>query len=215
MEYNGRHDKERNNNQQLESQELQGDKQQRYEPQVPYVVPVSEIVEPVDQASKAAKKHRFWIGLTAILAIAASIVLGDGSSFSMRDVMSNGIGNGMQAGTKLATTDEGIELLSRDFEIEMKQGTTSSRMLIWDFAAEDGDVVTVRVNNVVVAANIGIMNKPIALDIPIPSVVEVEGVKDGVGGITYGIKFPGAAGGSAYFNVAPEGGANVYTLKIP
>lgn len=212
MEYNGRHDKQRSNNHQVESQ---GDEQQWDESQRPYVEPVSEIAEPADQASNAAKKHRFWIGLTAIVAIAASIVLGDGASFSMRDVKSNGIGNGMLAGTKLAYTDEGMELISRDFEIEMKQGTTSSRMLIWDFAAEDGDVVTVRANNVVVAANISIMNKPIALDIPIPSIVEVEGVKDGVGGITYGIKFPEAAGGSTYFNVAPEGAANVYTLKIP
>ncbi|MCQ6561261.1 hypothetical protein [Paenibacillus mendelii] len=50
------------------------------------------------------------------------------------------------------------------------------------------------------------------LNIPIPSVVEVIGVKDGGGGITYGVKFPGAALNSAYFNAAPVGSANVYTI---
>jgi len=62
------------------------------------------------------------------------------------------------------------------------------------------------------SANINIMNKPVALDIPIPSVVEIIGVKDGGGGITYGVKFPGAVQNNAYFNAAPVDSSNVYRI---
>ncbi|WP_336774715.1 hypothetical protein [Paenibacillus sp. MMO-58] len=162
-----------------------------------------------------AKKHYFWIGITALITFVGALFLGSTKNYSMQDVVSNGIGKGMPAGTTLISKDEGVDLTARDFDIKIKQGKTSSRVLIWDFASEDGDVVTVKVNGVVVASNIGIMNTPVPLEIPIPSKVEIVGVKDGVGGITYGIKFPGAASNNSYFNIAPEGSANTYNLTIP
>ncbi|MGW9124915.1 hypothetical protein ACWGPW_07925 [Paenibacillus chitinolyticus] len=118
----------------------------------------------------------------------------------------------MKAGIQLAAADDSAGLEARDFEIEMKKDTTTSRMLIWDFAAEDGDVVTVKVDGNILQANITIMHSPVALDIPIPSAVEIIGVKDGGGGITYGVKFPGAVQNNAYFNAAPVGSSNVYTI---
>ncbi|GAA0136122.1 hypothetical protein YSY43_29630 [Paenibacillus sp. YSY-4.3] len=136
------------------------------------------------------------------------------TAYSIKDVQSDGIGKGMQAGVQLVSSDDLADLVARNFEIEMKQNTTTSRMLIWDFAAEDGDVVTVKVDGNILLANINIMNNPVALDIPIPSVVEIIGVKDGEGGITYAAKFPGAVDNSVYFNAAPVGSSNVYTITV-
>lgn len=162
--------------------------------------------------AKRSNKHRFWMGLTALFMILGLFLFESSGSVSLRDVRSNGIGKGAQAGTILASTDENIGLEPRDYDIQMKSGLTTSRMLIWDFAAEDGDVVTVKVNGSIIAENIMIYNKPIPIEIPIPSVVEIVGIKDGVGGITYGVKFPGAVANNAYFNVAPVGSANTYTI---
>jgi hypothetical protein len=166
--------------------------------------------------SDTKSKHRFWIGFTAIALIAASIWAGDMSGTqSLKDVQSTGIGHGMKAGVVLASTDDSNGLEARDYKIEMKADTDASRAMIWDFAAEDGDVVTVKANGSVIAENVRILHAPVIVNIPVPSTVEVIGVKDGGGGITYGIKFAGSAGNSAYFNAAPEGSANVYTVVGP
>lgn len=160
--------------------------------------------------------QRLWMGLAAVLLFVAFFVFegmdNTTSSEALKDATANGVVGGVAAGTVLSSSDEQLNLTARDFQVKMKEGTTSSRLLVWDFAAEDGDVVTIKVNGAVVSANVGLLNKPVAIDVPVPSVIEVVGVKDGVGGITYGIKIPGAVGNKAYFNVAPEGSANKYTL---
>ncbi|MFM1653551.1 hypothetical protein ACI7RC_15770 [Brevibacillus sp. B_LB10_24] len=156
------------------------------------------------------KKHQFWMGITALLMVLFTMFENTGSG-RLKDVQS-GIGKGMRAGVTLAAADDDIDMQPRDFNIEMKKGLTTSRLLIWDFAAEDGDVVTIKVNGSVLADNLGIFHEPAVLDIPIPSIVEIVGVKDGVGGITYGVKFPGGVVNNAYFNAAPVGSANVYTI---
>ncbi len=163
------------------------------------------------EKNRSRNKHRFWIGIAALVIFGAAIFF-NGSTGRLDDVRSNGIGRGMEAGKILAASDDSAGLEARDFEIRMKENLTSSRMLIWDFAAEDGDFITVKVNGEVLATNIGILNKPLSYEIPIPSVVEIVGIKDGVGGITYGVKFPGAVQNNAYFNAAPVGSSNVYTI---
>lgn len=170
--------------------------------------------EAASQPSSAVNikdKHRFWIGITALITIGLAFFTHT-STGRVDDVKSNGIGKGMEAGIRLAASDDSANLEARDFEIEMKANRKTSRMLIWDFAAEDGDVVTVKVDGNILQSNIGIMNKPVAIDVPVPSVVEIVGVKDGGGGITYGVKFPGAVHNSAYFNAAPVNSSNAYKL---
>lgn len=159
------------------------------------------------------RKHRLWLGITIVALFVLESVLGSGSH-TLKDVQPTGIGKGFDAGTKLTHLEEDLLLLSRDFTIEMKGETTPIRMLIWDFAAEDGDVVTIKVNDDVVADNIMITNKPVSIEVRSPSVVEVVGVQDGGGGITYGVKFQGSLDNSAYFNIANVGSSNTYTLKI-
>ncbi|MBP1989642.1 hypothetical protein [Paenibacillus eucommiae] len=164
---------------------------------------------------KRKNKHRFWMGIMALV-LFATFFFFDSSSLSgnMKDVQSNGIGKGMMAGTILTYSDDSAGLQPRNFELEMKKGMDTSRVLIWDYAAEDGDVVTVKVNGQILVENVGIFHKPVVLQVPIPSTVEIVGIKDGGGGITYGVKFPGAVANSAYFNAAPVGSSNVYTLRV-
>lgn len=162
---------------------------------------------------KHRNKHRLWIGIVAFVILILGMFFEN--SYTSSDVdgaRSSGIGKGMNAGALLTTSDELMSIDARDFEIEMKPDLETTRMLIWDFAAEDGDVVTVKVDGNIRFTNVNILNRPIVLDIPIPSVVEIVGVRDGGGGITYGVKLPGAALKNVYFNVAPEGGSNQYKL---
>ncbi|UVI30220.1 hypothetical protein [Paenibacillus spongiae] len=161
--------------------------------------------------AKEKNKHRFWIGMTALLTFILFLFFNE-STGKLEDVRSNGVGKGLQAGAVLAVTDDSAGLEPKDYEIQMKENISTSRMLIWDFAAEDGDVVTVKVNGTILATNIGIFHKPAVFDIPVPSVVEILGIKDGGGGITYGVKFPGGVQNNAYFNAAPVGSANKYTI---
>ncbi|MBO9597688.1 MAG: hypothetical protein J7559_07705 [Cohnella sp.] len=184
--------------------------------------PAASAQKPENQETKrqsllSYKKHRFWMGIAAALIIAGSFAIGmidTSSGVTLKDVQANGYG-AAKAGHVLVQADADASLTARDYRIEMEQGTTTSRVLIWDFAAEDGDVVTVKASGEVVASNVGIFHKPALVEVPVPSVVEIVGVKDGGGGITYGIKFPSAVGSRAYFNAAPEGSANKYTLGGP
>lgn len=183
---------------------------------------------PVDEpsANEAAKAPRadeesrvrgrtFWMGATVLLLVAAQGVLDSTSIPKLEEIRATGIGKEVIAGKLLKLAGDGdADLRARDFTVEMKQGTRSSRVLLWDFAAEDGDVVDVKVNGVV-QRRINLLHQPAAVEVPVPSSVEVVGIKDGVGGITYGIKFPGAVLNAAYFNVAPEGSANTYTVGEP
>ncbi|GGG61633.1 hypothetical protein [Paenibacillus radicis (ex Gao et al. 2016)] len=166
--------------------------------------------------AKSKNIHRTAIGLTALVIFCAAIFLNN-SSVSTADVTNvkeNGIGKGMKAGTVLVAADD-LGLQAKDFNVEMKSNVKTGRLLIWDYAAEDGDVVTVKADGKVIAENVGILHEPFSLDIPIPSVVEVVGIKDGGGGITYGVKIPGAVGNSVFFNAAPIGSANKYTITGP
>ncbi|GIP59043.1 hypothetical protein MKX50_24870 [Paenibacillus sp. FSL W8-0186] len=191
---------------QYESQQTEND-------DVPLEYTESSVNRRSSSTEKKRNKHRFWIGITVLITFGMGIYF-QGSTSTIKDVQSDGIGKGMQAGVLLASSDDLADLAARDFKIEMKENTTTSRMLIWDFAAEDGDVVTVKVDGNILQTDINIMNNPVAVDIPVPSVVEIIGVKDGGGGITYGVKFPGAVHNSAYFNAAPVGSSNAYTITV-
>ncbi|PZD97507.1 hypothetical protein DNH61_01120 [Paenibacillus sambharensis] len=162
---------------------------------------------------KGTNKQRYWIGITALILLAGFFFFENKSTVSVNDIRS-GIGKGISAGAVLASTDEGTGLTPRDYTIAMNDESGAGRMLIWDFAAEDGDVVTVKADGVIIAENLTLLNNPFAISVPVPSVVEIIGVKDGGGGITYGVKFPGAISNNAYFNAAPVGSSNKYTITL-
>ncbi|USG65690.1 hypothetical protein NDK47_26930 [Brevibacillus ruminantium] len=185
--------------------------QQESEEEGPNPEPPGGSEESEQQPVKRKNKHVFWIGIIALVLTSYGLFF-DRDKIEFVDSQT---GIGMAAGTTLANFDSDVDMEPRNFTVKMKEGKTTSRMLIWDFAAEDGDIVTVKVDGNIIAENVGLLRKPAAIDIPVPSVVEIVGVKDGVGGITYGVKFPGEIANHTYFNVAPEGSANVYTITGP
>lgn len=167
------------------------------------------------ETSPKSKKnvHRFVMGLTALGLLAGIIFFSNNTSTIAKDqIQMNGTASGISAGSYIVGITDDVSLQARDYTIEMKKGVDSNRALIWDFAAEDGDVVTIKADGVVIAENIQIMHKPFVFYVPVPSKVEVIGVKDGGGGITYAVKIPGAVGNQVYFNAADVGSSNVYTF---
>lgn len=163
---------------------------------------------------KKKNVHRFVIGLIALGLLIGSIVFTNSSTTILRidQIQADGTASGISSGSYIVGTMDDMSLPSRDYTIEMGQDADSNRVLIWDFAAEDGDVVTIMADGVLIAENIQIMHKPFVFYVPAPSVVEIIGVKDGGGGITYAVKIPGAVGNKVYFNAADVGSSNAYTF---
>jgi hypothetical protein len=124
--------------------------------------------------------------------------------------------------TKVSTTlDIGAVLLSSDEGIGEQNPTiahsatdqNSTKIWVWDYAAEDGDYVQILVNGVPVGAPFMIKHKPAVIDLPLNGLVgevQVKGVRDGGGGITYAVHWE--LNKTTYFNSAPEGEFNTYTL---
>lgn len=159
------------------------------------------------------KMHRFIIGITALGLFAGAIFFTNNTStINIDQIQMNGIGSSISAGSFIAGTTDDLSLQQRDYTIEINKDASSNRALIWDFAAEDGDVVTIMADGVLIAENIEIKHKPYVFYMPVPSKVEVIGVKDGGGGITYAVKIPGAVDDKVYFNAAEVGSSNVYTF---
>lgn len=63
-------------------------------------------------------------------------------------------------------------------------------MIVWDYAAEDGDMVSVIIDGKPVGPSFTIMHSPHTIKVPKGTNVEVVGTHDGGGGITYAINFP-------------------------
>jgi len=158
------------------------------------------------------KVHRFVIGLTALGLLVSTFILNNSSTMSADNIQADGTASGISAGSYIVGATDDMSLQARDYTIEMNKDASSNRALIWDFAAEDGDVVTIKADGVLIAENIQIMHKPFVFNVPVPSKVEVIGVKDGGGGITYAVKIPGAVGNKVYFNAAEVGSSNIYTF---
>jgi hypothetical protein len=57
-----------------------------------------------------------------------------------------------------------------------------------------------------------IKNKPREITVPSVGTVQIKGIKDGGGGITYAVRYE--INGTSYFNGTPEGQLNTYTLKL-
>ncbi|TGL61701.1 hypothetical protein [Leptospira sarikeiensis] len=105
------------------------------------------------------------------------------------------------------------ELRSIDFNINFEKDSTSeANIFVWDFADEDGDEIEILINGTSIVQDLQIKNEAKLFKIPVPSVVEVKGIKDGVGGISYAIQIQGK---STYFNLVEPGKINKYTLVKP
>jgi len=116
----------------------------------------------------------------------------------------------LPVGTILMKTDESLGGQDITIEHESEQGET--KIWVWDYAAEDGDYVQILVNGVPAGDAFMIKHKPREFTVPSVGEVQIKGIRDGGGGITYAVHYE--LNKTTYFNTAPEGGANAYTLVL-
>lgn len=167
----------------------------------------------VGRGEGTAARSDFRLGRTLVAVLVAPLAVGLGITSLM---FSDGTERMMTPGFILASTDS--LRASMDYTVELPPGTTAARAFIWDYAAEDGDWVALRVGGTVLVEPFMITHAPREVSLPTGTTVEVVGVRDGGGGITYAINFPEATANSgikmSVTNAAPLDGSNKYTLNV-
>jgi hypothetical protein len=112
-------------------------------------------------------------------------------------------------GAVLAASD--MRMAGQDYVVEFNKGLKYTSMLIWDFAAEDGDQVEILANGQLVNGPFILRHTPVAIQLPVGAQVEVRGVVDGGGGgVTYAVNFPELP--RTILNSADPGTSNRYSL---
>lgn len=124
------------------------------------------------------------------------------------DALKNKVSTSISTGVILLAEDGDAD--AQDYTITHKSEAKDTKIWVWDYAAEDGDYVQVIVNGTPIGDAFMIKHKPQEFTVPATAKVEIKGVKDGGGGITYAVKYD--INGTTYFNGAPIGGTNTYTL---
>lgn len=112
-------------------------------------------------------------------------------------------------GTKLMSEDK--KYAGKDVTITHKSKEDNAKMYVWDYAGEDGDYVEILVDGKSIGEPFMIKNRPVSFTVPTVGKIQVEGIRDGGGGITYGVYYE--VNGTSYFNGMAQGGDNVYTLQ--
>ena len=127
------------------------------------------------------------------------------------EVVANRISTSTVAGETLFTDETNANIEARDYEVSnVGSDGGEARMLIWDFNSEDLDEVAIFVDGMAVKERIILSNNAAAINIPVPSVVTIHGVKDNGTGISYAVKFPNNK--TTHFNVVGVGQTNTYTV---
>lgn len=172
---------------------------------------------PVSASSKAeaplrSKKLLMTFGGVALALGILGFVFAGGSSVdtsqAAENALSNQVSAELAAGTILLSDDE--ELTAQDHTIVHSATEEETKIWVWDYAAEDGDYVQVLVNGAPISDSFMIKHKPKEFTVPAVGAVEIKGIKDGGGGITYAVRYD--VNGTNYFNTAPLNGQNKYEL---
>lgn len=173
-----------------------------------------KIENPQPQASppQEGKRKTKSIVMTGILCLAllvSGFFLSAPSESTLKsDAIKAGYSTQLSTGSVLSQREE--QIVQQDYTIAHKVQQESTKIYVWDYAAEDGDVVQVFVNDVPVTEPFTIYNAPQIITVPSTGLIQVKGIRDGGGGITYAVHYE--LNGTTYFNNAPEGGFNTYTL---
>jgi len=118
------------------------------------------------------------------------------------------VSTSLSIGTVLSSEDQNVG--KKDYTITHQLNQDKTKIWVWDYAAEDGDYVQVLVNGSPVTEPFMIKNKPKEIEVPATGDIQIKGIRDGGGGITYAIHYE--VNNTNYFNTAPEGKFNTYTL---
>lgn len=160
---------------------------------------------------KIDRPLKIFGGICIAVAIIAMFFSGGSSvdtSESAKNALKNGLSTGVSAGIILLSKDENAE--AKDYTITHKSGAKDTKIWVWDYAGEDGDYVQVLVNGAPIGDAFMIKHKPKELTVPAAGKVQIKGIRDGGGGITYAVRYD--INGTSYFNGTPEGELNTYTL---
>lgn len=130
------------------------------------------------------------------------------TSESARNALENQVSTAISAGVVLLEDDENLG--AQDYTITHASDVDETKIWVWDYAAEDGDYVQVLVDGTPVSESFMIQHKPKELTVPSTGSVQIKGIRDGGGGITYAVRYD--INGTSYFNTAPEGEFNTYEL---
>ena len=175
------------------------------------MVQANDTYEEKLKKKKREKPLKIFGGICIALTVLALIISPSTSidtSESARNALENKISTAISAGTVLLANDENIE--AKDYTITHKSENKDTKIWVWDYAAEDGDYVQVLVNGVPISEPFMIKHKPKELTVPATGEVQIKGIRDGGGGITYAVRYE--INGTSYFNGTPEGEFNTYTL---
>ena len=123
-------------------------------------------------------------------------------------ILKQGAVKNIKPGTLLLSND--ATGAAKDYTITVPANFSTINLQIWDYAAEDGDYVQILHDGIAVTDIFMIKNSPVSVQVPVGGIVEVKGIRDGGGGITYAIFNPET--GNTYFNRAPDNGVNKYTI---
>jgi len=130
------------------------------------------------------------------------------TNVAAKDALKDNVSTSLSVGTILLARDENIG--QQDYIITHNSENNETKIWVWDYAAQDGDYVQVLVNRVPVSDAFMIKHKPKEFIVPATGDIQIKGIKDGGGGITYAVRYE--LNGTNYFNSAPEGEYNTYTL---
>jgi hypothetical protein len=125
-----------------------------------------------------------------------------------RNAIENQVSTSLSAGAILMTSDE--MLAAQDHTITHQSDQDTTRIKVWDYAAEDGDFVQILYNGAPYTDPFMIKHKPREITVPSVGEVQIRGTRDGGGGITYAVLYE--LNGTIYFNSTGEGEHNTYTL---
>jgi hypothetical protein len=99
---------------------------------------------------------------------------------------------------------------SQDHRVTIPGTSDTTLMLVWDYAAEDGDMVAILLNGNPMGESFTIYHGAKVIRVPTNSNIQVVGTHDGGGGITYAVNFPEA--GRSIVNGVAAGDTNSYQL---
>lgn len=123
-------------------------------------------------------------------------------------VLESKISTTISTGALLLAADR--DLGPQDYTITHASDQEETKIWIWDYAAEDGDYVQVLVNGNPISDAFMIKHRPREFVVPAVGDVQIKGIRDGGGGITYAVKYE--LNQTSYFNSAPLNECNTYTL---
>ena len=165
--------------------------------------------------NKQRRKGFLTFGAAILIAAIVSLSVFNSSaridtSAAATEALNTGVSTTLPAGTVLASNDKDTSSKPTDYTITGTTDSPTTNIYVWDYAGEDGDFVQVLVDGSPITEEFMIKHQPREIEVPSTGTVQVKGIHDAGGGLTYAVHCD--LNGEAYFNNAPEGVLNSYTL---